>query len=65
MIKYFHQYLKGKGNQKPLVFSIAIDGSYGTYWYNIFEDFIDFHKIIFPAGNMYICIYIYKGQESN
>ena len=29
MIKYFHQYLKGKGNQKPMIFtiSIAADGS--------------------------------------
>ena len=33
MIEYFQQYLKGKGNQKPLMFSIAIDGSYAIYWY--------------------------------
>ena len=33
MIKYFHQYLIGKGNQKPMIFTIAIDGSYATYWY--------------------------------
>lgn len=33
MIKYFHQYLKGKGNQSPMIFTIAIDGSYATYWY--------------------------------
>ena len=33
MIKYFHQYLKGNGNQKPLMFSIAVDGSYAIYWY--------------------------------
>jgi len=33
MIKYFHQYLKGKGNKRPMMFSIAVDGSYATYWY--------------------------------
>jgi len=33
MIRYFHQYLKGKGSQKPMMFTIAVDGSYGTYWY--------------------------------
>jgi hypothetical protein len=33
MIKYFQQYLLGKGNQRPMVFTIAVDGSYGTYWY--------------------------------
>ena len=33
MIRYFQQYLLGKGNQRPMVFTIAVDGSYGTYWY--------------------------------
>ena len=33
MIRYFHQYLKGKGNERPLMFSIAVDGSYAIYWY--------------------------------
>ena len=33
MIRYFHQYLKGKGNQRPMMFTIAVDGSYATYWY--------------------------------
>ena len=33
MIRYFHQYLKGKGNQKPMMFTIAVDGSYASYWY--------------------------------
>lgn len=33
MIEYFHKYLKGKGNQRPLIFSIAVDGSYAIYWY--------------------------------
>ena len=33
MIKYFHKYLKGKGNKRPMMFSIAVDGSYATYWF--------------------------------
>jgi len=33
MIRYFHQYLKGKGSQSPMMFTIAVDGSYATYWY--------------------------------
>ena len=33
MIRYFHQYLKGKGNQRPMMFTIAVDGSHATYWY--------------------------------
>ena len=33
MIRYFHQYLKGRGNQKPMMFTIAVDGSHATYWY--------------------------------
>ena len=33
MIRYFHQYLKGRGNQKPMMFTIAVDGSYASYWY--------------------------------
>ena len=33
MIEYFYQYLKGKGNQRPMMFVIAVDGSYATYWY--------------------------------
>ncbi len=33
IIKYFHEYLKGKGNKKPMIFTISIDGSYATYWY--------------------------------
>ena len=33
MIKYFQKYLLGKGNERPMVFTIAVDGSYATYWY--------------------------------
>ena len=33
IIRYFHQYLKGKGSKRPMVFTIAVDGSYATYWY--------------------------------
>lgn len=33
MIRYFQKYLLGKGNERPMVFTIAIDGSYATYWY--------------------------------
>ena len=33
MIRYFQKYLLGKGNQRPMVFTIAVDGSYATYWY--------------------------------
>ena len=32
-IRYLHQYLQGKRGQKPLMFSIAVDGSYSIYWY--------------------------------
>ena len=33
MIKYFHEYLKGKGQKRGMIFTIAIDGSYALYWY--------------------------------
>ena len=33
MIRYFQKYLLGKGNERPMVFTIAVDGSYATYWY--------------------------------
>ena len=33
IIRYFHQYLKGKGSKRPMIFIIAVDGSYATYWY--------------------------------
>jgi len=33
IIRYFHQYLKGKGSKRPMIFTIAVDGSYASYWY--------------------------------
>ena len=33
IIEYFHEYLRGKGQKRGMIFTIATDGSYAMYWY--------------------------------
>ena len=33
IIKYFHEYLKGKAGNKPAAFLITTDASFAIYWY--------------------------------